>query len=183
MDGLVADIRQALRGLSRSPGYAIAAIGILAIGLAANTAVFSVADAVLFQPLTYLRPQELVELSEVIPQYSRLYPRIPVSARHYFEWRQRCRSFADLAAMGESGSMNLTADDGPPERLGAVWVTANFLPLLGVYPLLGRNFTEEEDRPGNNRVVVITDGLWRRRFRRDPSILNRNITLNGAPHL
>jgi hypothetical protein len=83
MEGLLADIRQALRGLSRSPGYAIAAVGILAIGLAANTAVFSVADAVLFRPLTYFRPQELVELNEVIPQYSRLYPRIPVSARHY----------------------------------------------------------------------------------------------------
>jgi hypothetical protein len=108
MEGLVADIRQALRGLSRSLGYAIAAVAILAIGLAANTAVFSVADAVLFQPLTYFRPQELVELSEVIPQYSRLYPRIQVSARHYFEWRQRCRSFADLAIMGDTGSINLS---------------------------------------------------------------------------
>ena len=182
MDGLLADIRQALRGLSRSPGYTIAAVGILAIGLAANTAVFSVADAVLFRPLTYLRPQELVELSEVIPQYSRLYPHIPVNARHYFEWRQRCRSFADLAIMGDSGSINLTADDGPPERLGVARVSANFLPLLGVHPLLGRNFNDEEDRPGNDRVVVITDGLWRRRFHADPSIVNRNITLNGTPH-
>src|SRR5437763_7003185 len=111
MDGLFADLRQALRGLSRSPGYSIAAIGMLAIGLAANTAVFSVADAVLFQPLTYPHPQELVELSEVIPQYSHLYPRIPVNARHYFEWRQRCRSFAGLAIMGDTGAMNLTADD------------------------------------------------------------------------
>ena len=183
MDGLFADIRQALRGLRRSPGYAIAAIGILAVGLAANTAVFSVADAVLFRPLTYLRAQELVELNEVIPQYSRLYPRIPVNARHYFEWRQRCRSFADLAIMGDSGSIGLTADDGPPERLGVARVSANFLPLLGVHPLLGRNFNDEEDRPGNDRVVVITDRLWRRRFHGDPSIVNRNITLNGSPHL
>jgi predicted permease len=183
MEGLIADIRQALRGLSRSPGYAIAAVGILAIGLAANTAVFSVADAVLFRPLTYFRAQELVELSEVIPQYSRLYPHLPVSARHYFEWRQRCRSFADLAIMGDSGSINLTADDGPPERLGAARVSANFLPLLGVHPLLGRNFNDEEDRPGNDRVVIVTDRLWRRRFHADPAILNRKITLNGTPHL
>src|SRR6266481_1084215 len=183
MDGLLADIRQALRGLSRSPGYAVAAVGILAIGLAANTAVFSVADAVLFRPLTYFRPQELVELNEVIPQYSHLYPRIPVNARHYFEWRQRCRSFADLAIMGDSGSIGLTADDGPPERLGVARVSANFLPLLGVHPPLGRNFNDEEDRPRSDRVVVITDRLWRRRFHGDPSIVNRNITLNGNPHL
>src|SRR3979411_2756513 len=105
MDSLFADLRQALRALRLNPGFAAAAVGILALGLAASTAVFSVADAVLFRPLAYDRAQELVELFEVIPQYSHLYPRVPVNARHYFEWRLRCRSFADLAIMGDSGSI------------------------------------------------------------------------------
>src|SRR5262249_50921281 len=101
---------------------------------------------------------------------------------HYYEWRKRCRSFADLAIMN-SGSMNLTAQDGPPERLGMALVSANLLPMLGGHPLLGRHFTEEEDRPGSDRVVILTDALWRRRFRSDPAIVNKKITLNGNPFL
>ena len=181
MDGVLADIRQALRTLRRSPGFAAAAVGILGLGLAASTAVFSVADAVLFRPLAYDRPEQLVALAEVIPQYSKLYPRVPVKAQHYYAWRDRCRSFADLAVM-DSGSTNLTTDDGPPERIGRALVSANLLPLLGVRPALGRNFNEEEDRPGNERVVIITDGLWRRRFHGDPSILTKTVMLNGTPH-
>jgi predicted permease len=181
MEGLVADIRQAQRTLRRSPGFAAAAVGILGLGLAASTAVFSVADAVLFRPLAYDRPEQLVTLAEVIPQYSNVYPRIPVNAKHYYDWRDRCRSFADLAIL-DSGAMNLTADDGPPERIGQARVSANLLPLLGVRPSLGRNFNAEEDRPGNERVVIITDSLWRRRFHGDPSILNKTVMLNETPH-
>src|SRR5437667_11072886 len=158
MEALSSDIRQALRALRRSPGFAAAAIGILALGLAASTAVFSVADAILFRPLTYDRPGQLVSIAEMIPQYSHLYPRIPVKAQHYYEWRERCRSFADLAIL-DSGSLNLTADDGRPERLGMMRASVNLLPMLGVRPLLGRHFNEEEDRPGNDRVVIITDRL------------------------
>src|SRR5258706_10750272 len=92
MDTLLADIRQALRQLKRSPGFAIAAVGILALGLAANTAVFSVADAILFRPLAFDRPGQLVTMSEVIVQFSNLYPRLPVNAMHFLEWQKRCRS-------------------------------------------------------------------------------------------
>ncbi|HEX4593767.1 MAG TPA: hypothetical protein VH157_05815, partial [Bryobacteraceae bacterium] len=86
METLLADLRQAFRGLGQSPGFAAAAIGILALGLAANTAVFSVADAVLFRPLTYRNPGELVAIHEVIPQFSQRYPRLPVNAKHFFDW-------------------------------------------------------------------------------------------------
>src|SRR5678815_3063427 len=103
METFVADLRQALRALKNSPGFAAAAVGILALGFAASTAVFSVADAVLFRPLD--RPEQLVAIAEMIPQYSRLYPRIPVNARHFYEWRERCHSFAGLAIM-EGGSLN-----------------------------------------------------------------------------
>src|SRR5262245_39797249 len=151
---MYADVRQALRALRRSPMFAVAAIGILALGLAANTAVFSIADAVLFRPLAYHHPEQLVLISEMIPQYSHLYPPIPVNAAHYFEWLNRCRSFLDLAIL-DWGAMNLTGIDGPPDRFGSLRVSTNFLPLLGVRPLLGRNFTEAEDRPGADRVVII----------------------------
>ncbi len=181
METLLADIRQALRGLGRTPGFAAAAIGILAIGIAANTAVFSVADAVLFRPLPYQNPDQLVLLNEIIPRLTNVYPLLPVNARHFYIWKERSRSFADMAILREN-TVNITASDGPPERLAVEDVSFNLLPLLGVQPLLGRNFTVEEDHPGNNRVVILTEPLWRRRFHSDPEILNKNILLNDTPY-
>jgi macrolide transport system ATP-binding/permease protein len=180
METLIADLRQAIRGLRQSPGFAVAAIGILALGLAANTAVFSVADAVLFRPLPYQNPQQLVAINEVIPQLSQRYPRLPVNAKHFFEWQARCRSFNDLAIL-MNGSLNVTGKEGPPERLSVERVSWNLLPLLGVQPLLGRNFTPEEDRPNNDRVVILTYGIWQRRFHGDAAILNKSILLSGTP--
>jgi predicted permease len=181
METLLADLRQAIRGLRRSPGFAAAAIAILALGLAANTAVFSVADAVLFRPLAYQNPQQLVAIHEVIPQFSQRYPRLPVNAKHFFEWQARSRSFAGLAILQDS-SLNLTGNEGPPARLALERVSWNFLSLLGVQPLLGRNFTVEEDRPNNDRVVILTYGLWQRRFHGDASLLNKSILLSGTPY-
>jgi len=180
METILADLRQAIRGLRRSPGFAAAAIGILALGLAATTAVFSVADAVLFRPLAYQRPEQLVAINEVIPQLSQRYPRLPVNAKHFFEWQARCRSFADLAIL-QNGSVNLTGSEGPPMRLSVERVSWNFLPLLGAQPLLGRNFTAEEDRPNNDRVVILGYGLWQRRFHGDAAIPSKTILLNGTP--
>jgi putative ABC transport system permease protein len=182
MDVLTADLRQTLRGLSQSPGFAAAAIGILALGLAANTAVFSVADAVLFRPLVYDHPEQLVTIDEVIPKFTNLYPRLPVNARHYYEWQARSHSFVDLAVL-RAGSLNLTGQDSPPERLGIERVSSNLFSVLGVHPMLGRDFTAEEDRPNNNRVVIITEALWRRRFHSEPAILNKTILLSGSPHV
>jgi putative ABC transport system permease protein len=181
METLFSDIRQALRGLSRSPGFATAAVGILALGIAANTAVFSVADAVLFRPLPYQHPEQLVLINEIIPRFTNLYPMLPVNAKHFYEWKARTHLFADMAILRDGG-VNLTANDGQPERLGVQSVSANLFPVLGVELLLGRNFTAEEDRPGNNRVVILTEPLWRRRFHSDPRILNQPILLNGVPH-
>jgi len=181
METLLSDIRQSLRGLGRSPGFAIAAIGILAVGIAANTSVFSVANAVLFRPLPYSHPEQLVLLNEVIPKLTNVYPTLPVNAKHFYIWKERARSFADMAILRDDG-INITAAGGPPERLGVESVSFNLLPVLGVQPLIGRNFTAEEDRPGNNRVVILTEPLWRRRFHSDPAILNQTIVLDGVPH-
>ena len=181
MEMLLADLRQSLRSLRRAPGFAIAAIGILALGIAANTAVFSVADAVLFRPLPYDHPEQLVLLNEVIPRFSHLYPALPVNAKHFFEWKARTRSFADMAIM-RNGGVNLTGNNGPPEHMAIESVSANTLPLLGAQLLLGRNFRADEDRPNNNRVVILTEHLWRRRFHADPGILNQAILLDDVPN-
>ncbi len=182
MDSFSGDLRLAARTLRQNPGFTIAAVAILAIGIAANTAVFSVADAVLFKPLAYEHSERLVAVSEMIPQYSHLYPRIPVNAAHYYAWRERSRTFADLAIMQDS-TLNLTGPDGPPERLRTELVSSNVLPLLGVKPFLGRNFTVAEDQPKNNRVVLLSAPIWQRRFHGDPGVLGRTIVLDGAPHV
>jgi len=181
METLLADILQALRGIGRTPGFAAAAIGILAIGIAANTAVFSVADAVLFRPLPYQHPEQLVLINEVIPRFTNIYPTLPVNSIHFDAWKTHSRSFAGMAIMRDNG-INLTGNDGPPEQLGVENVSANFLPVVGVQLFLGRNFTPAEDRPGNNRVVILTEPLWRRRFHSDPGILNKTILLDGVPN-
>jgi putative ABC transport system permease protein len=182
METLLPDARQAMRGLARTPGFAAAAIGILALGIAANTAVFSVADAVLFRPLAYDHPERLVLINEVVPELSNLYPRLPVNAKHFYEWKARTHSFADMAIMWDNG-VNLTGNEGPPERLGTERTSTNLLSVLGVRVMLGRSFTAEEERPGNERVVILTEPLWRRRFHSDPGILNKKILLNGVPNL
>src|SRR5579864_3775091 len=170
METLLADIRQAVRSLTRSPGFAIAAVGILALGIAANTAVFSVADTVLFRPLPYQNPEQLMLVNEVIPRFSIVYPSLPVNAKHFLEWKANARSFSGISILHDS-AVNLTGNDGPPERLGVENISYDFLPVLGVQPLVGRNFSAADDRPGNNRVVILTESLWRRRFHSDPGIL------------
>ncbi len=182
METLTADLRLALRSLARAPGFAAAAIGILALGIAANTAVFSVADAVLFRPLAFYHAEQLVLIDEVLPRFSHLYPRLPVNAKHFLDWKARTHSFQDLAIYRDGG-INLTGNDGPPERLGLVRTSANLLSVLRVPLLLGRNFTAEEDRPGSDRVVILSEPLWRRRFHSDPKILNAKILLNGVPNV
>ena len=110
------------------------------MGIAANTAVFSVADAVLFRPLAYDHPEQLVLVNEIVPQFAKVYPLLPVNAKHFYAWQERLRSFSGLAILDNRG-VNLTGNDGPPERLGIERVSWNLLPVLGVRPQLGRNFT------------------------------------------
>ena len=181
METLLGDIRQALRGLGRTPGFAVASVAILALGIAANTAVFSVADAVLFRPLPYEHPEHLVVIDEVIPRFTKLYPFLPVNSVHFDAWSKRSRSFSGLAIL-RANEVNITGNDGPPERLGIESVSANLLQVLGTKLRIGRDFTPEEDRSGNNRVVILTEPLWRRRFHSDPSILNKSILLDGVPN-
>ena len=181
MNALWNDLRYSLRNLARDRGFAIVALLTLALGIGANTTIFSIVNAVVLQPLAYRNPDRLFTIHEVIPRMSNLYPEVPVNPMHYLEWRKRCTSFDQIAEMG-TYSPNLTGL-GQPERLGGARVSANFLPMLGIQPQLGRGFLEEEDSPGRGNVVILTDSLWRRRFGADPSIVGKKITLEGGPHV
>jgi len=181
VESLWNDLRYSLRTLARDRGFAIVALLTLALGIGANTAIFSIVNSVILRPLAYHQPDRLVSIHEVIPKVSNLYPELPINPVHFVEWRKRCTSFEQLAELGTYGP-NLTGM-GQPEQLGGARVSANFLPMLGIQPQLGRGFLEEEDRPGRGDVVILADSLWRRRFGSDPSIVGKKITLEGQPHV
>lgn len=181
METLWNDLRHSLRNLARDRGFAIVALLTLALGIGANTAIFSIVNSVILRPLAYRDPDRLFTIHEVIPKVSNLYPELPVNPLHYLEWRKRCTSFEQVAEFG-TYAPNLTSM-GQPEQLGGARVSANFLSMLGIQPQLGRGFLEEEDRPGRGDVVILTDSLWRRRFGADPLIVGKKITLEGRPHV
>jgi len=174
------DLRYALRTLGRSPGFTAIAILTLALGIGANTAIFTVFNAVLLRPLPYPEAGRLVAIQEIVPKWARFGPTLPVNAAHFREWRKQAGAFEGLALVHDV-ALSLTSG-GEPERVWAQRVSADFFPLLGIQPARGRTFAEDEDQPGKDRVVVIGDSLWSRRFHRDPDIVGRKIVLDGAPY-
>lgn len=178
MDLLIRDIRYGVRGLLKRPGFTIVALLTLALGIGANTAIFSVINAVLLRPLNFKSPEQLVIVWEEATFAG--FPQNTPAPANYFDWKDQNQSFADMAAAAEV-SFNLTGD-GEPERVTGYSVTANFFPLFGVQPLFGRGFLQEEDRPGANKVVVLSYSLWQSRYGADREILNREIQLNGEKH-
>jgi putative ABC transport system permease protein len=175
MDTLIKDLSYGVRGLLRRPGFTAIALITLALGIGANTAIFSVVNAVLLRPLQFRDPEQLVVVWEDATFAG--FPRNTPAPANYVDWRNQNQSFADMAAAA-STSFNLTGD-GEPERVQANSVTANFFPLFGVPPLLGRGFLPEEDRPGSSKVAVLSYDLWQSRYGGDRSIINREILLNG----
>jgi putative ABC transport system permease protein len=177
MHTLFQDVRYGFRMLVKNPGFTAVAVITLALGIGANTAIFSVVNSILLRPLAYPQPQQLVILNH---NYPKLDLKASVSAIGYTHYRDNAKSFENIAATS-FWPANLTGA-GDPERLTGMTVSANFFPTLGVEPRLGRGFTAEENQPGRNRVVVLTDGLWRRRFGGDPAIVDQTIQLNGENH-
>jgi putative ABC transport system permease protein len=173
------DLRFGFRQLLGKPGFALIATLSLALGIGANTAIFSLVDAVLLRPLTFHDPDRLVMVWEDAPKIGA--PRNSSAPANYADWKAQNRVFEDMAAISWP-SFNLT-DEGEPERVEAHAVTANFFPLLGVKPELGRVFTGEEDQPGRNNVALISYGLWQRRFGGDPALIGKEITLDGQKHV
>jgi putative ABC transport system permease protein len=172
---LLRDLRYGVRTLARAPGFAAIAILVIALGIGANVAMFTVVWSVLLKPLPFEDPDRLIVVYE---NSSDEFPMNSVAPGMYAVWAKQNRSFTRLAMLGEA-QFNLSTEGGEmPEMLYGVACTANLLPTLGVQPALGRNFTEAEDQPGSNRVVLLSWSLWKRRFGGDPAIVSRTIRLN-----
>ena len=169
------EIRYGLRSLLKRPASTMVALVTLALGIGVNTAIFSAIDSVLLRPLPFKDPERLVSVWE---QGLRMgITQNEVAPANFFDLRNQNQVFEAIGAYGPQ-DLNLTGD-GDPERLNGQLVSANVLSILGVEPALGRTFLANEDQPGQEHVVILSDALWQRRFNRDPAIVNRNITLNG----
>jgi putative ABC transport system permease protein len=175
---LFQDLRYAGRMQLKNPGFTIVAVIALALGIGANTAIFSVVNSVLLRPLPYKDPERLVMVWEDASKHG--YPRDTPASANYVDWRDQNTVFEGMAAIADE-SFNLTGA-GEPERLEGRLVSANLFPLLGVDPHIGRTFTSAEDQPGSNRVVVLSYPLWQRRFGGDKSIVGRPLSLNGETY-
>jgi predicted permease len=171
------DLRYGLRMLAKSPAFTGVAVIALALGIGANSAIFSVVNAVLLRPLPFKNPNELVMVWDNAAQQG--FPKDTPSPANFIDWRQQNGVFTEMAATIPQ-SFNLTGG-GEPERLDGRRVSASLFDLLGVRPLLGRTFVQDEDKPGT-KVVLLSEGLWRRRFGSDPGIIARPVTLSGESY-
>jgi putative ABC transport system permease protein len=169
------DTRYALRQLTATPTFTLVVLLTLALGIGATSAIFSVVNGVLLRPLPYADPGALVRVYEVVPQYGRF----SVAPATFLDWRSQNSVFSRLAAFN-GGSATLAEASGP-ERVANALVSRDLFDLLGVTPALGRGFTAAEDAPGASPVIVLSHGMWQRRFGGDRSVLGRTITLSGRP--
>ena len=175
---LVQDLRYAARLLGRNPGFTASAILTLALGIGMTTAIFSVVDAVLLRPVPFPDPDRLVMVWETDRDTGTSHE--PGSWPDYLDFQQRSRRIDQFAAV-VAGEATLTSDAGEPARLAMLSLTHGFLPLVGVTPLIGRGFTEDDDRVGGPPVMLISDGVWARVFQRDPAVLGRTLRLDDVP--
>src|SRR5215813_14217136 len=179
MQGFWQDLRYGVRTLWKNPGFTLVAVITLGLGIGANTAIFSVVNGVLLSALPYPQPEQLTMVwldnrRQGIPDDITSYP-------NFVDWRDRNKTFQGMAGV-TSDRYNLTGT-GEPEEIRAATVSINFFQLIGVNPMLGRVFTAEEEQPGKDKVVVLSHGLWQRRFGGDPGILNKKITLSDEPYV
>ncbi len=178
MEAFLKDVKHSLRMFLNSPGFTIAAVAALALGIAANTAIFSVVNTVLLKPLTYPDPDRIVQFLLTSPEGSGPGASIPKFAL----WREQTSVFQDVTGYNFGGTgLNLTGG-AYPEQIKGVHVTEAYFRLFGAPLEQGRTFTEQEDRPQGPHVAVMSDGLWRRRFGADPKMVGKAISLGGEPY-
>jgi putative ABC transport system permease protein len=176
METLLTDLRYGARALYKRPGFAAVAIITMALGIGANTAIFTVVNALLLTPPALPQPDRLVSVWGTTPTI----PREEASLPDLVDWRAQSTSFATLSGVALT-SVNLTGD-GDPERVIGARVTGDFLATVGLAPVAGRDFTPEEDRPKAEHVVILSNGLWQRRYGGDPDAVGKTIVINGTPH-
>lgn len=174
------DVRFAMRSMLKSYVFTAVAIITLALGIGANTALFSVASGVLLRSLPFAEPERIVFVWIKNPRRQMDVDKLPAPAADFLDWRSQNRVFDKMSAF-YSSSFALTGS-AAPERIEGVRATADFFDVLGAKAAKGRTFIAGEDRPGNDRVVILSDGFWKRRFGADPAVVGKTLTLNGAPH-
>jgi putative ABC transport system permease protein len=175
MEALWQDLRYGVRTLAKSPGFTAVSILTLALGIGANSAIFSFVNAVLLRPLPYPDPDRLVFLTE----WSQQVPNMSFSVANFEDVRDQNGVFSSMVAFR---NQNYVLTEGEPERLNGRQATSGLFATMGVQPTIGRAFTPEEDKPGADRVVLLSDGFWMRRFGRDPAVLGRTLVLNQEPY-
>jgi putative ABC transport system permease protein len=179
MQSLLQDIRYAFRMIAKSPGFAALAVLAFALGIGANTAIFSVVNAVLLRPLPYPHSERLISIRERTPTF----PGGSVSYPNFLDWRASQHSFTDLTLYRRE-SYNLSSEKGgtAPERIGGARVTANFLTVVGMPPQLGRDFTDADDVPHGAKVALISDKMWRKRFGTSREVLGKHLLVDGVSY-
>ncbi|HEY6403008.1 MAG TPA: ABC transporter permease, partial [Blastocatellia bacterium] len=171
MNTLWQDMRYGARMLLKNPGFTLVAVITLALGIGANTAIFSVVNAALIRAFPYRDADRLV----VVWEKSRQFEHNTISPANFFDWQEQNNVFESLAAFADTRA-NITSD-GEPEEIPAQRITGNLFSVLGVNALLGRTITQDDSKPGQNNVVVISYGLWQRRFGGDPKVIGRKVIL------
>jgi len=176
MESLLQDIRYSIRTLSKNPGFTAVAVLTLALGIGANTAIFSVVENLLLRPLPYPQPGNLVQIWNTYPPQV---PRGALSPGDYADWRQQNASFSEMGGYAQiSQGFNLTGE-GEPQRVRGSYASAGLFPMLGIHLAAGRYFLPEEDRAGSSPVVMLSYRLWQSRFGGDPRVVGRTITLDN----
>src|SRR5579859_30752 len=167
------DLRYAIRMLLKNPGFTTVAVLTLALGIGANTAIFSVVNGVLLKPLAYQEPERMVTILHE--------GRYPVAPANFLDWRTQSRSFTGMSA-AEFWGGTLTGGERP-ETIPALRLGEGMFQLLGIQPLVGRTFQADDFQPGKDHVVVLSHRLWQRRFGADPNVVGRDIALNGESYV
>jgi len=177
VETLLADLRYGVRMLRKDPGFTAVAILTLALGIGANTAIFSVVNTVLLRPLPFAKPERLVQLW----QTETAVPVAPLTAPDYADWRAQNQTFEDMALFSWPQNLNMSGG-GEPERVIGIYTQANFFSLLGATPLRGRIFSAGEDQEGRNHIAILSYGLWQRKFGGAADALEKEIVLNGEKY-
>jgi len=181
VESFARDTRYALRVLRKSPGFTVTTVLTLALGIGANAGIFSMVNGILLRALPYDRPDELYVLREAVQVGNQINPSLPVNAGNFLQWRRECRAFSDMAALEPStDNLNLATET---VQVHGGRASASLLSILGVQPQLGRGFLPEEDETGRDKVVILTNQLWRAWFDSDPQIIGKRIALNGYAHV
>lgn len=180
MSNLWDDLRYAIRQLRKSPGFTVTAVLTLVLGIGATTAIFTLVYDVLLKPLPYAHPGQLVVMQERVAEFKDIYPTLPMNANNFVFWQQHSKSFQSMAVMKQD--IVPLGTGGHPLQVTLLRSTPGIFSVLRAVPRLGRAFTQQEDQPGHEHVVVLMYGLWKNQFHSNPNILGKTITLNGYPY-